>query len=67
MDPILHDGIKCAVVVRAKELKKIHEVLYLGAEDHISALKYVYEYLRCCENLQGIKTEETSYENSGLD
>jgi len=26
-------------------------------------LKYVYEYIRYCENLQEIKTEETLYEN----
>jgi hypothetical protein len=61
--PVLRDGIKFAVVARAEELKKFHEVPHLGAKGHKSSLKYVYEYMRCCESLQGIKTEETSYEN----
>jgi len=58
-DSILRDGIKCAVVARAEEIKKVHEVPFLGADGYKSALKYVYEYIRCCENLQEIKTEET--------
>ena len=33
-DPILCDGIKSAVVARAKELKKFHEVQCLDAEGH---------------------------------
>ena len=33
----------------------------LDAKGHKSVLKYVYEYMRCFENLQGIKTEEISY------
>jgi len=62
--PILCDGIKCVVVARAEEIK-VHEVPFLGADGCKSALKYVYEYIRCCENLQEIKTEETFYENLG--
>jgi len=62
--PILCDGIKCVVVARAEEIK-VHEVPFLGADGYKSALKYVYEYIRCCENLQEIKTEETFYENLG--
>ena len=42
-DPILRDGIKCAVVIRAEEIKKVHEVPCLGADGYKSALKYVYE------------------------
>ncbi|XP_039813167.1 uncharacterized protein LOC120676022 isoform X1 [Panicum virgatum] len=61
-DPILRDGIKYTVVTRAEEIKKVHEVPCLGANGYKSALKYVYEYIRC-ENLQEIKTEETFYEN----
>jgi len=53
------------VVARAEEIKKVHEVPFLGADGYKSALKYVYEYIRCCENLQEIKTEETFYENLG--
>ena len=60
--PISYD-IKCAVVTQAEDLKKFHEVPYLGGEGHISALKYTYKYIRCYENIQGIKNEETSYEN----
>jgi hypothetical protein len=64
MDPVLRDGIKFAVVARAEELKKFHEIPCLGAEGHKSSLKYVYyEYIRCCESLKGIKTEEISYKN----
>jgi len=58
----LRDGIKCAVVTRAEEIKKVHEVPCLGVDGYKSALKYVYEYIRC-ENLPEIKTEETFYEN----
>jgi hypothetical protein len=46
-----------------EELKKFREVPRLGAENHKYTMKYVYEYVRCCTSLQGIKTEETSYEN----
>jgi len=42
-DPILRDGIKCAVVTQAGEIKKVHEVPCLGADGYKSALKYVYE------------------------
>jgi len=65
LGPILCDGIKCVVVARAEEIKKVHEVPFLGADGYKSALKYVYEYIRCYENLQEIKTEETFYENLG--
>jgi len=44
-DSILRDGIKCAVVARAEEIKKVHEVPCLGADGYKSALKYVYEYI----------------------
>ena len=64
-DSILRDGIKCAVVARTEEIKMVHEVPYLENDGYKSALKYVYEYIRCCENLQEIKTEETFYENLG--
>ena len=60
---ILRVGIKCTVVARAEEIKKVHEVPCLGADGYKSALKYVYEYIRYCENLQEIKTQETLYEN----
>jgi hypothetical protein len=63
MDLVLRDGIKVAVVARTEELKKFHEVPRLGAEGHKSAMKYMYEYMKCCASLYGIKTEETSYEN----
>ena len=66
-DPILRDGIKCAVVIRAKEIKKVHEVPCLGAVGYKSALKYVYEYIRCRENLQEILIEETFLREPGLD
>ena len=44
--PILCDGIKCVVVARAEEIKKVHEVLFLGADGYKSALKYVYNYMK---------------------
>jgi len=56
-DSILRDGIKCAVVARTEEIKMVHEVPYLENDGYKSALKYVYEYIRCYENLQEIKTE----------
>ena len=31
-DSILRDGIKCAVVIRAEEIKKVHEVPCLGVD-----------------------------------
>jgi hypothetical protein len=62
-DSVLRDGIKVAVVARAEELKKFHEVPRLGAEGHKSAMKYMYGYMRCCASLHGIKTKETWYEN----
>ena len=51
-DPILRDSIKYAVVARAEELRKFHEVPRLGVEGHKFALKYVYKYMRCCENFE---------------
>ena len=48
--PILRDGIKCAVLARAEKIK--------GAKGYKSALKYVYKYIRCCENLQEIKMKK---------
>jgi len=54
-DPILRDGIKCAVLARAEKIK--------GAKGYKSALKYVYEYVKCHENHQEFETEETFYEN----
>jgi hypothetical protein len=62
-DSVLRDGIKVAVVAQTEQLKKFHEVPRLGAEGHKSAMKYMYEYMRCCASLHGIKTEESSYEN----
>ena len=53
--PILRDGIKCAVLARAEKIK--------GAKGYKSALKYVYEYVKCHENHQEFETEETFYEN----
>ena len=66
-DHILRVGIKCTVVARAEEIKKVHEVLCLGAHGYKSALKYVYEYIRCRENLQEILIEETFLREPGLD
>lgn len=60
---VLHGGIKFAVVAQAKELKKFNEASRSGAGGYKFALKYVYEYIRCCESPQEIKTEETLYEN----
>ena len=38
---VFRDGIKCAVVARAEELKKFHEVPRLDAEGHKFVLKCV--------------------------
>ena len=63
-DPVLRNGIKCVTINWVEELNKFHdEVPRLGAEGHKSALKYVYEYVKCHENHQEFETEETFYKN----
>jgi len=37
---------------QVEELKKFHEEPPLGAKGHKCALKYMYEYMRCYENIK---------------
>ena len=66
-NPVLCDSIKCAVIAQVEELKKFHEEPRLGAKGHKCALKYMYEYMRCYENIKWIKIEENFIQEPRLD